>query len=210
MEVPLIIGAAIGGLLVETHGVRESSLEQIIVANGDAAHDVAEEIPLVRAELIEGSEMALAQDQRFEWPNSPEGHDDCKGVVLTDNAQIQLQLQFQIVTEEAGAFFDLILTEGRQLPSGKIWQRSIRPNLAVWVRIAGAQQLATIFEDLYVVNPRDLCECGVLLGPAVNDSAQFRDTRPCNREIMPRRKTHHAANSLLGLPYQQASRIKFD
>src|SRR5260370_34763213 len=85
VEVPLVVGAAIGGLLVETHGVRESSLEQIIVANGDAAHDVAEEIPLVRAELIEGSEMALAQHERFEWPNSPERHDDGKGGRLADD-----------------------------------------------------------------------------------------------------------------------------
>src|SRR5260370_33700866 len=96
MEVPLVVGAAIGGLLVETHGVRESSLEQIIVANGDAAQDVAEEIPLARAELIDGSEMALAQDQRFVWPNSPEGHDDGKCVVLADDPHIYLKLELQL------------------------------------------------------------------------------------------------------------------
>src|SRR5260370_28403076 len=102
VEVPLVVGAAIGGLLVETHGVRESSLEQIIVANGDAAHDVAEEIPLVRAELIDGSEMALAQDQRFEGPNSPEGHDHDNGLVLADDTHIQVQLQSEGVAEDEG------------------------------------------------------------------------------------------------------------
>src|SRR5258708_35342773 len=104
--------------------------------------------------------MALAQDQRFEWANSPERRDDSKSVVLADDSHIQLQLQFQVVTEEAGAFFSAIFAEGRQFPSGKIWQRSIRPNLAVRVRVAGAQQFATIFKDLHVVNPRNLRESG--------------------------------------------------
>src|SRR5260370_1198105 len=65
MQVPFIVGAAVGGLLVESHGIGESGLKQIVVTNSDAAQDVAEEIALFRAELIHRSDVALAQDARF-------------------------------------------------------------------------------------------------------------------------------------------------
>src|SRR5713226_4306973 len=44
VEVPLFVGAAVGGLLVKSHGIRESRLKQIVVTNGDAPQDVAQEI----------------------------------------------------------------------------------------------------------------------------------------------------------------------
>ena len=88
VQVPFFIGAAVSGFLVESHRIRESSLKQIVVTNGDATHDVAQEIPLFPAELIDRSEMALAQHQRFERPNGPKRHDHSKSVVLADNADI--------------------------------------------------------------------------------------------------------------------------
>src|SRR6266700_7332320 len=78
MQVPLFVDAAIGGLLVETHGIRKSSLKQIVVTNRDAFHDVAEQVALFAAELIDGSDMALAQHQRLERPYGPEGHEHGK------------------------------------------------------------------------------------------------------------------------------------
>src|SRR2546422_11132119 len=89
VEVPLVVNAAVGGLLVETHGIRESSLEQIVVANVNAAHDVAQKLLLFPAELIDRSEMGLAQDQRFEWPSSPERYDDGNGTMLSNHANNQ-------------------------------------------------------------------------------------------------------------------------
>src|SRR5216683_2226364 len=128
MQVPLIVSAAVGGLLVESHGIGESGLKQIVVTNGDAAQDVAEEIVLLRAELIDRSDVALAQDERFERPYGPERHDDGKSIVLANDPRVQLQFQLQVVAQQAGMFFGVILPEGRQLPSGQVWQRGIRPN----------------------------------------------------------------------------------
>src|SRR6266403_589936 len=197
VQMPFFVGAAVRGLLVESHRVRERRLEQIVVANGDAAQDVAEEIALFPAKLIDRSNMALAQHQRFEWPNRPERHNYSKSIVLADDAQVQLQLQLQVVAQQAGMFLRVILPERRQLPSGKVWQRSIRPNLAVRMRIARAHHLAAIFENLHVIDPRNFAERDILLDPGIHDSAQLREAHSWNGEIVPRRKTHHAADSLL-------------
>ncbi len=96
-------------------------------------------------------------------------------------------------------FFSMIFLDRHQLSGRKIRQRSVRPDLTVRVRITRAQQLATIFENLHVVNPWNFSECGVLFAPAVNDSAQLRDGHSCNGEVVARRKTHHPADSLLRL-----------
>src|SRR5713226_7901472 len=95
--------------------------------------------------------------------------------------------------------FGAILPEGRQLPGWKVRKRSIRPNLAVRVGIASAHHLAAIFEDLHVANPGNLPERGVLLDPAIHDSAHFLEAHSRHGEIVPGRKTHHAADSLLRL-----------
>src|SRR5258708_24987580 len=100
--------------------------------------------------------MALAEDQGFKWPDSPERHDDGKTFVLANDTHVQLQLQLQVVAKQARMFPGTILAERHELAGRKIWQRSIRPDLAVRVRIAGAQQLAAIFENLHVINPGNL------------------------------------------------------
>jgi hypothetical protein len=48
-----------------------------------------------------------------------------------------------------------------------------------------------------------------LLHPAVYDSAQFPRAHARDGEIVPRRKTHHAADSALGLCDEQADPVKF-
>src|SRR5438128_12004293 len=107
-------------------------------------------------------------------------------------------------------FSGVVFLEGRQLPRGEVWQRSIRPNLAVRVWIARAHHLAAILENLHVVNPGNLPKCAVLLDPSIHDSAQFLDAHLRHGEIVSRRKTHHPANPLLCFSYQQSGRIKLD
>src|SRR5260370_41110522 len=100
MQVPLIVSAAVGGLLVESHGIGKSGLKQIVVTNGDAAQDVSEKIALLRAELIDRSDVALAQDERFERPNGPERHDNGKSIVLANDPHVQLQIQFNVCAQQ--------------------------------------------------------------------------------------------------------------
>src|SRR5258706_390890 len=197
VQMPFFVGAAVGGLLVESHRVWERRLEQIVITNRDAPQDVAEEIALFPAKLIDRSNMALAQHQRLEWPNRPERNDHGKSNVLADDPEVQLQLQLQVVAQQARMFLSAIIPERRQLSTRKVWQRSIRPNLAVRMRIARAHHLAAIFENLHVIDPRNLPKRDILLDPGIHDSAQLREAHSRNCEIVPRRKTHHAADSLL-------------
>src|SRR5258708_38933153 len=57
MQVPLFIASPVGRLLVESHGIGERGLKQVVVTNGDAAHDAAQEASLFPAELVDRSDM---------------------------------------------------------------------------------------------------------------------------------------------------------
>src|SRR5204863_8829779 len=59
-----------------------------------------------------------------------------------------------------------------------------------------------------MTNPGNLPECGVLLDPAIHDPPQFLRAHSGNCEIVTRRKTHHAADSLLTVSHESAGRIK--
>lgn len=47
VQVPGFVNLAVGRLLMEAHGIRECCFEQIVITNGDAAEDIAEEIAFV-------------------------------------------------------------------------------------------------------------------------------------------------------------------
>src|SRR5579863_1511104 len=52
--------ALVGGTLVKAHGIGEGGLEEIVVADGDAAQDVGKGVGLGGGEFVERGEMALA------------------------------------------------------------------------------------------------------------------------------------------------------
>src|SRR5260370_34861441 len=89
VQVPLFVIAPIGGLLVESHGIRESGLKQIVITNGDAAQDIGEEIELFAGERSDGSDGAFAYQGRFERRNCTECHYHRKGYVLTHERLVQ-------------------------------------------------------------------------------------------------------------------------
>src|SRR6266571_6273360 len=70
--------------------------------------------------------------------------------------------------------------------------------------------LGAILENLHMANPGNLPECGILLDPSVHDSAQFPRAHSRNTQIVPRRKTHHAADSALGLSDKQAGPVELE
>ena len=76
------------------------------------------------------------------------------------------------------------------------------------MRIARSHQLAAIFENLHMADPGNLAKRGILLGPAIHDGAQFLMTHSRNCQIVPRRKTHDAADSRFGLRGEQTSLVK--
>src|SRR5689334_21230807 len=101
----------VGRSLMKAHGVRKSGLEQIVVANSDAAKNVAEEIAFFPVELFEGCDVALAQYERLERPHRPERNDDCESIVLADDALVSLEFQSKIIAQKTGMLFSVIGTE---------------------------------------------------------------------------------------------------
>src|SRR5438105_4879687 len=81
---------------------------------------------------------------------------------------------------------------------GKIRERSVRPNLAMGMRVAGAHEFAAIFENLYVADPGNLRERGKLFGPSIDHAAQFAGVHSWNGEIVARGKAQDAAQSAVG------------
>ena len=52
VQMPRLVWLAVGRPLMKTHGVRESRFEEIVVADGNAAKNVAEKISLAGVELV--------------------------------------------------------------------------------------------------------------------------------------------------------------
>src|ERR1017187_6546596 len=61
-----IASAAVGGALVEAHGVGEADLKEIVVAGGDGFEDRRECSALCRCQVGEAAEVATGEDEGFE------------------------------------------------------------------------------------------------------------------------------------------------
>src|SRR5579859_71619 len=96
MEVALRVEVSIRWTLVKAHGVREAGRKQAIVEGGELLEDVRQAALLGRFEVQEAAEVSAGQDQGFEGPHCPEGHQDGKFLVLANDALLLLQLDFQI------------------------------------------------------------------------------------------------------------------
>jgi hypothetical protein len=86
----------------------------------------------------------------------------------------------------------------------QIRRRSLRPNLSVRMRIAGAHHRPAILEDCHGIDRRDGAELGVLLRPHVYYVGNVVDRHPCNVQIVTRREAHHAAEPAFRSGGQQA------
>src|SRR5215469_13066484 len=83
----------------------------------------------------------------------------------------------------------------------------IGPDLPVWMRIAASHHLATVFEDLYMIDFGHCAEFEVLSDPDVNDRANGGDLHIAQGEVMGGRETHHTAHSRFGLRTQEPSGV---
>jgi hypothetical protein len=76
------------------------------------------------------------------------------------------------------------------------------------VRITGAHHHPAIFEDLHMVDPIQGAELRILFCPRVYHFANRSDIHIGYREIMSRRKAHHAAYSALRSSQKQFTFIR--
>src|SRR5436305_4581873 len=77
------------------------------------------------------------------------------------------------------------------------------PNLAMRMRIARAHHFAAVFKYLDVLNVWHGRKLHELCGPCANHVFNFRYAHARDRQVMPRRKAHHATDSRLALSYEQ-------
>src|SRR5881227_184945 len=77
------------------------------------------------------------------------------------------------------------------------------PYLAMRMRIARAHRFAAVFKYLDVLNVWHGRKLHEQCGPCANHVFNFRYAHARDRQIMPRRKAHHATDSRLALSYEQ-------
>src|ERR1700746_3173218 len=115
VEMPLWISLSIGGPLVEAHRIGKRGLKQIVVANRNAPQNIREEFRFAAGEILHGGKVPLAYQHRFERPYRPERSQYRKTVILTDHALAMLQLEVQIIAEQARLFRFSICPQRSQL-----------------------------------------------------------------------------------------------
>src|SRR5438105_1386379 len=92
----------VGGTLVETHRVRETDIEQTVVAGRGSFEDVAEGAALLRGQLFERRHMPSCDHHGFERPDGPERDHGQEMVVLFDDPFALVLLESRVLAEEAG------------------------------------------------------------------------------------------------------------
>lgn len=86
MEMPLVVGQSIRRGLMKAHGIGKGYVEEPIVAAGESLEKIGQSIPFAVVKLLQGSEMALADHKRFEWPHGPKRNHGCKELIFIHQA----------------------------------------------------------------------------------------------------------------------------
>jgi hypothetical protein len=100
VQMPVRMGRAIGGTLVEAEGVGERDLEQVIVARCQSFEDVRQTRAFLRRQVAESADMPAADDHGFEGPDRPERNQRDKMVVDADKTLFTLEFEGQIIREQ--------------------------------------------------------------------------------------------------------------
>lgn len=158
VEMPLRVGLTAGGALMKSHGVRKRDAEEIVVPDGEATKDVAEQVQVRGREIRECADVPAAKNHSFKRPDRPVGDQRHEGLVFADDADDMPALELQIVAQQTGAVCALIFEERIGFAGGNVRDGFGCPNLAVRMRIAGAHERAAILEDLDVTNPGESLE----------------------------------------------------
>ena len=86
MQVPFRVGLMIGGLLVEAHGVREWNQKETVVTRGDFLEDAGESQAASGIEFGKRRDMLHREQDGFERPDGPEGHEDDEVFIPANDA----------------------------------------------------------------------------------------------------------------------------
>src|ERR1700694_3511950 len=103
VNVPLRVGLAVGGTLMEPHAVWKRHLEQIVVTDAEPVKNLRQGIAFRLGKVVEGAHMANAQQHDLEGPYCPEGRQDNKVAVSAHDALFLLQFKLQVIAQQARA-----------------------------------------------------------------------------------------------------------
>ena len=200
VEVHGVVRLAVGGALVEAHGVGEADLEEIVVAGGDGFEDGREGGALGGGEGGEVAEVAAGKDEGLEGPGGPVGDEGDEEVVLDDDAGVGLrEFGGEVVAEQAGVVLLVVRLLRGELAEGLVGDVFGGPDLAVGVRVAGAHHGAAVLEDLDVVDVGQIAEGGGFEGPGVDDGGDVGDGHAGEGEGVVGVEAEDAATAALGL-----------
>jgi len=187
---------------VESHGIGERSLKQIVVTNGDAAHDVAQEVPLFPAELIDRSEMALAQHERFEWQTPRRGRPRQK----RRSGRRPAHSTATPISSSRTAGRNIFRRDTPGTTPAPEWEGSEAKHSPKSGSAGGdcsRHHLAAIFENLHVVNQGICPSAEKLFDPAIHDSAQFQEAH--SRTVRSCRGENTSRGRFPALPFPPAN-----
>ncbi len=203
VDVPVGVGLAVGGGLVEAHGVWEADVEEVVVAGGEAGNDVGEGGFVVGGHLVHGGYGADGGDDGFEGPFCPEGDEGDPEIVFADDALVEAELGFEVIGEEGlsmggevGFLVGVFAGDfGGNCGGG--------PDLAVGVGIAAAHELAFVFKNLDVVDVIEVAEVAVLFAPGVDDGEDLVGGHFGEGEVLAGGEADYEAEYALGLGLEE-------
>jgi hypothetical protein len=199
VEVHRIVRLTVCGALVESHGVGEADLEEVVVAGGDGLEDGGEGTTFGGGEVGEAAEMATGKDEGLERPGGPVGDDRDEEIVLDDDASFRVRkFGGDVIAEKAGVVLVVIGLLGGKFAERLVGDVLGGPDLAVWVRVGGSHHGTAVFEDLDVVDPGEVAERGGFVGPGVDDAGDVGDGHAGEGEGVVGVEAEDAAEAALG------------
>jgi hypothetical protein len=208
VEVEGVVRSAVGGALVEAHGVGEGNLEETVVTGGEAAKDVGQGVALGGCELVDGGDVAIGKDERFEWPNGPEGDNDQEEIVGFDGALAGRALEAGVFAEKTRAAGGVPGLERMLLFRDLVGDGVVGPDLAMRVGIGGAHHGAAVFENLNVIDKRTGAEIGILLDPDIHHAAEVGQIHVGDGEVVLGREADDAADAGLAFGDEKAVAVE--
>src|ERR1700680_1301147 len=195
VQMPFRMLFAIGRTLVETHGVRERSIEDAIVATSHLAQNFGEGVTLFGIESSDIPEMALAGYKSFERPDRPERHYHLE-MFVGQNQSLRVFCFIRCVfTEQTLMMLVCVPLHGSLFFLRLVRNRTGRPDLTMRMGIAGAHRRTAILEDLNIVNVVSYSEIAELIGPDINHASSLGQSHAGKGQVVSRREADYAANS---------------
>ena len=165
---PVRMITIVGRGLVDAHGIRKRSLENIVVAHTKPDHGVGQIGPLLRVHVEHGPQVDLGQDHGLKRPERPERHQGHKRVVLEDDALTEPQLGLQVGTEQTAPL--VLQMRGLTLAlGGRVHGHGLcGPYLAVGMGVGASHDSAPVLENLDMADVVASAQVRELLAPQVH------------------------------------------